>query len=79
MNKTIIQYRGITAEIFQGSKGFECKVTDSYGNDLNWFVYADSMPEAIATAKRSFDGAIACLRGFTTTGEFFDRMRGYRV
>lgn len=76
---TIIIYRSITAEIFKGSKGHECKVTDRHGNVLRWFLYADSMPHAIAKAERSFDSAIACLRGFTTTGEFFGRMYGYYV
>ncbi len=76
---TIIIYRSITAEIFKGSKGYECKVTDRLGNVLRWFLYANSMPHAIAKAERSFDGAIACLRGFTTTGEFFGRMYGYYV
>lgn len=76
---TIIFYRSITAEIFKGSNGYECKVTDRHGNDLRWFLYADNLAEARAKAERHFDGAIACLRGFSTTGEFFGRMNGYGI
>lgn len=76
---TVIIYRSITAEIFKGSKGYECKVIDRYGNVLRWFLHANSMHEAIAKAESSFDQAITCLRGFTTTGEFFGRVGCYYV
>lgn len=71
---TIIIYRGITAEIFKGSKGYECKVTDVHGNTLHWFLYSNHLPHAIAKAECSFDNAISYFRGFTTAGEFFGRM-----
>lgn len=70
----IVQYRGITAEICKCPKGYACIVRDSHGNDLRWFINADSMPEAVAKAERNFDGAIACLRGFCTISEFLNRI-----
>lgn len=76
---TIIHYRGIVAKISLGSKGYECKVTDRLGNDLRWLLNTNYLPIAIDRAESHFDGAIACLRGFSTTGEFFGRMYGYGI
>jgi hypothetical protein len=76
---TIVHYRGITAEICKGENDYSCKVTDRHGNDLRWYINAGSMPQAIAKAERYFDNAIACLRGFCTSDEFYGRMHGYCV
>ncbi len=71
---TIIKYRGITAEISPCRRGYKCIVTDSLGNELDWFVRADSMLEAVAKAERSFDNAIRYFRGFIVISDFFDRL-----
>lgn len=75
----IVQHRGITAEICKCPQGYACTVRDAHNNDLRWYVNANSMPQAVAVSERYFDAAIACLRGFTTTGEFYGRMHGYCV
>ena len=71
---TIVQYRGITAEICKCPQGYACTVRDTHGNDLRWFVNTDSILEALDSSTCHFDGAIAYFRGFTTMGEFFERM-----
>lgn len=73
-SQTVLKYRGITAKIIPCKQGYKCLVVDTYGNDLDWVICANSMPEAVAEVESHFDKAIACLRGFTTIGEFFKRM-----
>ena len=74
-----IKYRGITAEICKCPKGYACTVTDRHDNKVRWFINAISMERAKIKAKRHFDGAIACLRGFSTTSEFHNRIYGYSI
>ena len=73
-NQSVIKQRGVTAKISPCRRGYKCVMTDTYGNEVEWFIRANSMPEAVAEAERHFDKAIAYLRGFTTLSEFFERM-----
>jgi len=76
---TIIIYRGITAEIFKATNGYECRVADVHGNTLRWFLYSNHLPHAIAKAECSFDSAILYFRGLITSGEFFGRIEEFYV
>ena len=76
-NAKTIKYRGITAEIIPCRQGYKCEITDTLGNDVSWFVCAESMPEAIAKAERHFDSAINYLRGFIILPELLKRIGGY--
>lgn len=71
---TMIKYRGITAEISPCRRGYKCVVTDTYGNDVSWFIRANSMPEAITQAQSHFDSAINYLRGFIILPTFLRRV-----
>lgn len=71
---TIIEYRGITAEISPCRRGHKCIVTDKHGNEVDWFVRADTMQDAINKATFQFDNAIRYLRGFIISTEFLRRV-----
>lgn len=70
---TIIKYRGITAEINTCRRGYKCIVTDIHGNEVDWFIRANTMTEAIAKAECHFDNAIRYLRGFIALSEFANK------
>ena len=76
---TRIEYRSITAEITQCRRGYKCLVTDVYGNDVSWFIHANTMPEAVSRAERHFDNAIRYLRGFIILPDFLKRVEEYNV
>lgn len=71
---TIIKYRGITAEISACRRGYKCIVTDAHGNEVDWFVRADTIQDAITKASSHFDEAIRYLRGFVILAEFSRRV-----
>lgn len=67
---TIIKYRGITAEISNSRRCYKCIVTDRHGNEVDWFIRANNIQDAITKATSRFDDAIRYLRGFIASAEF---------
>ena len=70
LEPTIITYRGITAAISPCRRGHKCVVTDKHGNEVDWFIRADTIQDAITKATSRFDDAIRYLRGFIASVEF---------
>ena len=74
MMPTTIKYRGITAEISTCRHGYKCIITDIHGNDIDWFIRANTMLEAVTKAECHFDSAIHYLRGFIILPTFLRRL-----
>ena len=70
----IIAYKNITAKISPCKEGYECNATDTLGNDLNWFIRANTIAEAITKAECHLKSAIRYFRGFIILSEFFKKV-----
>lgn len=70
----IIGYKNITAQIKFYENGYKCFATDTLGNDLEWFIRANTIAEAITKAECHLKSAIRYFRGFIILSEFFKKV-----
>lgn len=70
----IIVYKNITAEISLCKEGYKCNATDTLGNNIDWFIRANTIAEAITKAECHLKNVIRYFRGFIILSEFFKKV-----
>lgn len=71
-----INHNGILVQLTPRSMGFKCMMTDSLGNDVVWFVYANTTTQAKAKVERHLNSAVHYFRGMITLEDFLGRVQG---